>query len=82
MEVEGLKITLQLRGPLKKFGPGAEPFNYEVKQESCNVEQLLELLDIPRTAISFVSVNGGKVDNSFSISDGDSVVVYPHVAGG
>jgi molybdopterin converting factor small subunit len=77
-----MKVQVQLRGPLQKYGKSAGYFEWETAAETCIVEQLISELGLPASAISFVSVNGTKESLSYLLKGGERVVVYPQVAGG
>ncbi len=77
-----MKIKLHLRGPLKKFGSGPEPFSYEIAGDKSTVKDLIQELGLPRSAISFVAINGNKTVHDRQICENDEVVIYPRVAGG
>jgi molybdopterin converting factor small subunit len=77
-----VKISLQLKGPLKKYGPGEELFELDLKRSVCTVRELTEQFGIPASSVSFITVNGSKEDPERLIEGGDLVVLYPRVAGG
>jgi hypothetical protein len=77
-----MQVTLKLQGPLKKYGNGQESLVWETAAESCAVEELLSGLGIPASSVSFISVDGVKVNFSRLLKGGEQVTVYPRVIGG
>ncbi len=77
-----MKITLQLKGPLKKYGPGEEIFPYQLTADQCSLSEIADQLEIPASSISFVTVNSAKIDLQTKVTGGESIVFYPRVAGG
>ncbi len=77
-----MQISLKLRGPLKKYGPGAETFEYTVNANSCTVRQLIEIMNIPPSSVSFVTVGDKKAGLDTLLEGNEEVTVYPRVAGG
>jgi len=75
-------VTLQLRGPLKKYGPEAKMFDHEIAAESCTVRELLEQLKVPTSSISFIMIDGKKADLDATVIGGEMVIVNPRVSGG
>jgi len=77
-----LEITLQLKGPLKKYADGSELIKFELDKNDQTVSKLLQMFKIPTTSVSFVQVNGNKIELNHPIKGGDTVTVNPRVAGG
>jgi len=77
-----MAVEVKLRGPLKKYGPGSEAFAVTVSSDSCTVKELLTLLNIPPSSVSFVSLNDVKTGLDSLLKSDDRVVIYPRVAGG
>jgi len=77
-----LRITIKLRGPLSKYGPGEEKFEYNINSSSCTIEELLNMLNVPTSPVLFVTVDGNKVKMDTELRGGEIVTVYPKVAGG
>ena len=75
-------VKLQLKGPLKKYGHSAEPFDCEIAAEPCTVRDLLQKLNIPTSSTSFVLIDGNKAGLTATLKGGEMVVVNPRVAGG
>ena len=77
-----MEITLQLKGPLKKYADGAELIKFDLDGNNQTVSELLQRFKIPTSSISFVQVNGFKRDLNHPIKGGDTITVNPRVAGG
>lgn len=77
-----MKVMIQLRGPLKKYGSGEEFFEYSINEKACRVREIIEELNIPASSISFVSVDQKKTSIDKQLKGGEKIVVYPRVAGG
>jgi molybdopterin converting factor small subunit len=77
-----LQITLQLKGPLKKYAAGKELFQLELDESDQTVSKLLQRFKIPTSSVSFIQVNGLKKELNHPIKGGDKVTVNPRVAGG
>jgi molybdopterin converting factor small subunit len=77
-----LQITLQLKGPLKKYADGTELLQFELDDHDQTVSKLLQRFKIPTSSVSFIQVNGFKKELDHPIKGGDKVTVNPRVAGG
>ncbi len=77
-----MEITLQFKGPLKKYADGAELIKYELDKNDQTVSELLQKFKIPTSSVSFIQINGVKKDLNHPIKGGDTVTVNPRVAGG
>ena len=76
-------VRLQLKGPLKKYtGTGEETVEVKPEQLPCTAAKLLQELGVPASAISFITVNEEKKGLDTALNGGESIVVYPRVAGG
>lgn len=77
-----MRITIKLRGPLSKYGPDKEKFEYNINSSSCTIEELLDMLNVPISPVLFVTVNGNKANMDTELQGDEIVTVYPKVAGG
>lgn len=77
-----MKISLQLKGPLKKYGPGEENFSYQLATDQCSLIEIADQLKMPASSVSFVTVNDLKTELQTKVTGGEKVVFYPRVAGG
>ncbi len=75
-------IQLKLQGPLQKYGKSAGMFEYETAAKTCSLDELLQDLGIPASSVSFITVNGLKKEWHCLLKGGETVVIYPRVAGG
>ncbi|MBM4236029.1 MAG: MoaD/ThiS family protein [Firmicutes bacterium] len=77
-----MEITLQLKGPLKKYADETELFRLELDGNELTVTELLQRFEVPASSVSFVQVNGIKIELDHPIKGGDKITVNPRVAGG
>ncbi|MDZ4133806.1 MAG: hypothetical protein U1E11_11805 [Dethiobacteria bacterium] len=77
-----MEIILQLKGPLKKYGPGEENFSYQLPTRQLSLLGIADQLKMPASSISFVTVNDIKSEFQTKVTGGEIVVFYPRVAGG
>lgn len=77
-----IKVTMRLKGPLKKYGPGSEQFEHKNDSKLCTVYDILQNLDIPASSVSFIQIDDRKVDHHTRLKGGEVVTVYPRVSGG
>jgi molybdopterin converting factor small subunit len=77
-----LEITLQLKGPLKKYADGTELVKFGLDCNELTVSDLLQRFKIPTSSVSFVQVNGYKKELNHPIKGGDTITINPRVAGG
>ena len=77
-----MEITLQLKGPLKKYADGTELVKFDLDGNELTVSELLQRFKIPTSSVSFVQVNGFKKELNHPIKGGDTITVNPRVAGG
>jgi len=80
--VGSMKVLIQLRGPLKKYGPGEEIFEHDINEEPGTLREIIDKLNIPSSSVSFVSIDGEKAGFDKQLRGGEKIVVYPRVAGG
>jgi sulfur carrier protein ThiS len=79
-----MQIKVRLFGTLGKMFPDHDPLNgFEVDvPENATVGDLLEQLQIPKSKIGFVSIQGRLVKQSKTLKQGDFVRVYRPIFGG
>ncbi len=77
-----IKVTVHLKGPLKKYGPGEEIFEFSTDVSSCTLSDLLKMLNIPASSVSFIQVDDGKSELETELKGGEKAVFYPRVSGG
>lgn len=77
-----MKLKLLLRGPLKKYGPGDDYFDYEIDADSCTTGELLQNLGIAASSVSFIQVNGKKAEPEALLKGGETLIINPRVVGG
>ncbi len=67
---------------MKKYGPGDEVFEFNPDAPSCTLRELLEMLNIPASSVSFIQVDDSKSKPETELKGGEKVVFYPRVSGG
>jgi len=77
-----MEVLIQLRGPLKKYGPGEDFFTHSVEEGSCTLYDVLEHLKIPTSSVSFIQVDDKKTDLKTILKGGEVITLYPRVSGG
>jgi sulfur carrier protein ThiS len=77
-----MKVTLQLKGPLTRYGNGSERLTVDLEEESVSVRNLLDHYKIPASSVSFIQVNNIKADLDHILKEGELLTVNPRVAGG
>jgi len=77
-----MRVKIRLFSNLKQYGPGQEgtfPSDLEV---GTTVHGLVEALGIPPSVNRVILVNGYHCQNDTVLADGDTVTVFPPMAGG
>ena len=77
-----MQVRLQLQGPLQKYGKTPGFFELETAAETCTLKELLRQLGVSDKSVAFASVNGLKTELDCLLRGGETIVVYPRVAGG
>ncbi|MDW7740249.1 MAG: hypothetical protein SCJ97_09375 [Bacillota bacterium] len=77
-----MKVFLQLKGPLKKYGNDSDTLELEFDRTILTVREIAEQLGIPTSSVSFIQVNGSKSSLDESLKGGELIVFNPRVAGG
>lgn len=77
-----MHITLELKGPLKKYGPDKKQFQVELKKKETTVKEIIDQLNVPASSISFILVAGRKAPLETILEGGEVVIVNPRVVGG
>lgn len=77
-----MRVSLQLKGPLEKYGPEPGLFTVEAGAAPRTVQELLAGLGVPLSAVVFVTVNGVKRGLDYGLKGGERILVFPRVAGG
>lgn len=79
MRIE-LKLYAQMAS-LKPENVGRGPWTMEVS-EGTTIQNLLEGLKVPRESVKLVFLNGVHANDDDVLKEGDTVGVFPAVAGG
>jgi len=77
-----MKVVLQLKGPLKKYGNDSDTLELEFDSTILTVREIAEQLGIPTSSVSFIQVNGSKSSLDEPLKGGEFIVLNPRVAGG
>lgn len=77
-----LAIKLKFKGPLKKYSDHKEEIEFSPERWPCTILEILVRLNVPASAVSFVTVNEDKKGFDFTLQGGENIVIYPRVAGG
>lgn len=77
-----MEVLIQLRGPLKKYGPGDDSFTHSIEEGSCTLYDVLVHLKIPTSSVSFIQVDDKKTDLETVLKGGEVIILYPRVSGG
>jgi|Deesub1362A_J573_1020465.scaffolds.fasta_scaffold00036_148 molybdopterin converting factor small subunit len=76
--MKNIKVKVKFFATLRRFGREKDvELKYGVK-----VEDLLNILKIPRDEAHLILVNGKKAEIEHTLHDGDEVAMFPPVAGG
>ncbi len=79
-----MKVKVRLFGTLGKKFPDHDPlkgFEVEISKDA-NVGDLIDLLDIPKSKIGLVSVQGCLVKADKTLKQGDYIRIYRPISGG
>ena len=82
-----MELTVKLYGTLRKYRPvsirGAphQPFTISIPENS-TVNDLMRSLEVADGAVNATAVNGDAVEPNTLLHDGDTVSLFPPVAGG
>ncbi len=79
-----MKVKVRLFGTLGKQFPDHDPLDgFEIEiPEDANVGDLLDQLEIPKSKIGFVSVEGHLVKAAKILKPGDFIRIYRPIFGG
>lgn len=77
-------VEIDFRGPLVRYGKeDGMPLRYKLPvDKEVTVQEMLNDLAVPLRHVGLVSVNGLKAGRSSLLREGDSITVFPVVAGG
>ena len=77
-----VRVKVNLFANLRQYAPGGKDcFNLELSPEA-NASQLVQTLGIPPNAQLVILVNGRQAQEETSLTDGDTVTLFPPMAGG
>ncbi len=79
-----MKVKVRLFGTLGKEFPDHDPLNgFEVEiSKDANIGDLIDRLDIPKSKIGLVSVQGRLVKTDKTLKQGDFIRIYGPIFGG
>lgn len=77
-----IEIEIRFYSGLLRFSPGGtKTVKLEVPKDS-SINELLEFLNIPRTVVYMVLVNGKQAASELALADGDKIALVPPIGGG
>lgn len=77
-----MRIRIRLFANLRQYAPGDDS-NFHVELGSgATVGRLLENLDVPAPVKAVILVNGRHAKEETQLADGDTVILFPPMAGG
>ena len=74
-----MKVEIKLFASLQKFMPNAEKGELD---NNCTVLNLLEKIGINSSEVAIILVNGRHVDLDQRLHEGETVAIFPPIAGG
>ena len=74
-----MKVEIKLFASLQKFMPNAEKVELD---NNCTVLDLLEKIGINSSEVAIILVNGRHVDLDQRLHEGETVAIFPPIAGG
>ncbi len=74
-----MKVEIKLFAGLQKFMPNAEKVELD---NNCTVLDLLEKIGINSSEVAITLVNGRHVDLDQRLHEGETVAIFPPIAGG
>lgn len=77
-----MKVQVNLFANLRKYAPGGEDaFDVELDL-GATAGQLVETLKIPQSVQLVILINGRQAKRDNALADGDTVTLFPPIAGG
>ncbi len=74
-----MKLEIKLFASLQKFMPNVEKVELD---DNCTVLELLEKIGINSSEVAITLVNGRHVQLDQTLHDGETVAIFPPIAGG
>ena len=74
-----MQLEIKLFASLQKFIPNVENLKVD---ENCTVLELLEKIGIKSSEVAITLVNGRHVQFEQRLHDGETVAIFPPIAGG
>jgi len=74
-----MKVEIKLFASLQKFMPNAEKVELD---KNCTVLDLLEKIGINSSEVAITLINGRHVDLDQRLHEGETVAIFPPIAGG
>ncbi|MGW8208823.1 MAG: MoaD/ThiS family protein [Syntrophobacteria bacterium] len=74
-----MKLEIKLFASLQKFMPNVERVELN---DNCTVLELLEKIGINSSEVAITLVNGRHVQLDQTLHDGETVAIFPPIAGG
>lgn len=81
-----MEITVKLHGRLRRLRPAGRGAEYEpfvlALAPGATVAMVMQTLDVPEAFVSAIAVNGEQAAPERTLSDGDTLHLFPPAAGG
>jgi NAD(P)-dependent dehydrogenase (short-subunit alcohol dehydrogenase family) len=74
-----MKLEIKLFASLQKFMPNAEKVELD---DNCTVIDLLKKIGINPSKVAIILVNGQHVELDKTLSEGETIAIFPPIAGG
>lgn len=74
-----MKLEIKLFASLQKFMPNAEKVELD---DNCTVSELLKKIGINPSEVAIILVNGQHVELDQTLSENETVAIFPPIAGG
>jgi molybdopterin converting factor small subunit len=74
-----MKLEIKLFASLQKFIPDAEKVELD---DNCKVRDLLKKIGIASSDVAIILVNGKHVELDQTLYEGETVAIFPPIAGG
>lgn len=77
-----IEIEVRFYSSLLRFSPGGSKTARLQVAKGSSINELLDFLEIPRTVVYLVLVNGKQAARELALTDGDEIALVPPVGGG
>lgn len=83
-----MRIRVEVLGWLKKFAKEKPYWELELSNQGLHAIDIINLIEIPREEIGFITIKNPEasrerlVDDTYPVSEGDSIRLYAMIIGG